>query len=929
MRYFYPHLTGSVKPPKPKRKLAAWPVASLIVAFMVLAAGGAWAQVAPGVDKAAATRHLFEAVHGNNMAAVQSSIAAGADITATNEWGVTAVDLAVDKGYFNIAHFLLSVRNLRHLEEKPKPPSLPPAASTATKPQPVLPPVKSWAPTVEARPKVSAQTTPAETKASVTAATQSQPDGKPNPFDPSTALPAGDLPIIGKIRRRPDIPEATSPSPPPAPKDFQPPTANLTEPQVDAALEASISESPVPGASKAVKPSALSRFSNIVSGFFLGKKETGKTAPVDDQPIPETVTHTDQHELPPPAAAPEAGPEEGPNDTSAPTTQAIAKGENTGRAGPSSAIPEGPVPQAKTEDSARAQERILDYEEAVPIDGEPKEDFLLANIFERVTSLFSTKGKAETAFPASQSEANLEWQRFESEAEPTPQATGKTAPVDDQPIPETVTHTDQHELPPPAAAPEAGPEEGPNDTSAPTTQAIAKGENTGRAGPSSAIPEGPVPQAKTEDSARAQERILDYEEAVPIDGEPKEDFLLANIFERVTSLFSTKGKAETAFPASQSEANLEWQRFESEAEPTPQATGKTATGESAGITVEQQAKETQFSSLAPSAPVETTTLSAPQQPPSLAAVDADTAKPETPTAAKSPAKAADKAAQESATKPAATESQPVKTATEAKTVQKPAPPAEETARPPGFLERMAKFFRPEEKDKTPRQASKAEPDVDVFGDKWSVSDVQTTRVPPSRRTVKASPAPQITRYLSGKLLAIGQSVRLGSPPSWVKASGRKACIKKRGGALLFCVIPIDWPSSIDPYFQVGNIVFQGSKAVARYDNGTATNFHALFPTGSYDAIIQYFTNRYGRPTKTLMRSIAPLATPRRENPIAMWQSIDTDTRQISTLEVRKFDDGRGGFPDTKHGVVMLYQQWSSPIFPHVSMIELMLLERQG
>ncbi len=780
MRYFYPHLTGSVKPPKPKRKLAAWPVASLIVAFMVLAAGGAWAQVAPGVDKAAATRHLFEAVHGNNMAAVQSSIAAGADITATNEWGVTAVDLAVDKGYFNIAHFLLSVRNLRHLEEKPKPPSLPPAASTATKPQPVLPPVKSWAPTVEARPKVSAQTTPAETKASVTAATQSQPDGKPNPFDPSTALPAGDLPIIGKIRRRPDIPEATSPSPPPAPKDFQPPTANLTEPQVDAALEASISESPVPGASKAVKPSALSRFSNIVSGFFLGKKETGKTAPVDDQPIPETVTHTDQHELPPPAAAPEAGPEEGPNDTSAPTTQAIAKGENTGRAGPSSAIPEGPVPQAKTEDSARAQERILDYEEAVPIDGEPKEDFLLANIFERVTSLFSTKGKAETAFPASQSEANLEWQRFESEAEPTPQATGKTA-----------------------------------------------------------------------------------------------------------------------------------------------------TGESAGITVEQQAKETQFSSLAPSAPVETTTLSAPQQPPSLAAVDADTAKPETPTAAKSPAKAADKAAQESATKPAATESQPVKTATEAKTVQKPAPPAEETARPPGFLERMAKFFRPEEKDKTPRQASKAEPDVDVFGDKWSVSDVQTTRVPPSRRTVKASPAPQITRYLSGKLLAIGQSVRLGSPPSWVKASGRKACIKKRGGALLFCVIPIDWPSSIDPYFQVGNIVFQGSKAVARYDNGTATNSHALFPTGSYDAIIQYFTNRYGRPTKTLMRSIAPLATPRRENPIAMWQSIDTDTRQISTLEVRKFDDGRGGFPDTKHGVVMLYQQWSSPIFPHVSMIELMLLERQG
>jgi hypothetical protein len=178
-------------------------------------------------------------------------------------------------------------------------------------------------------------------------------------------------------------------------------------------------------------------------------------------------------------------------------------------------------------------------------------------------------------------------------------------------------------------------------------------------------------------------------------------------------------------------------------------------------------------------------------------------------------------------------------------------------------------------------------------------------------------------------LAIGQSVRLGSPPRGVTAIGRKTCIEKRGGALLFCVVPVDWPSIIDPYFQVGSIMYQGSKAVARYDNGAATNFHALFPAGSYEAIIQYFTNRYGQPTKTLMRSIAPLAAPRRENPTALWQSVDTATKQISTLEVRKFDDGRGGFPDTKRGVVMLYQQWSSPIFPHVSMIELMLLDRQG
>ena len=808
MRYFNPRSTGSEKPPKPKRRFAAWSATSLIVAVMFLTAGNAGAQQSSAVDTAAATRHLFEAVHGNSMAAVQSSIAAGADISATNEWGVTAIDLAVDKGYFSIAHFLLSVRNLRRLEEKPKPSPIPPAAIAATESQPVLPPVKPWAATVEPSPKVSRQTAPTGTEApgdaksqtaqtpapdhipSVAATTQSRTDGKPDPFDPSTAYPADDLPIIGKIRRRSKIPEATAPSPPPASKGFQLPTANRTEPAEGAAPEASPPESAVPGASEAVKPSAMSRFADTVSGFFRGKEEAGETAPAGGQPIPETETRVDQPKPPAPTAAPE--------------------GENKSRAGPVSAIPETPAPLASSEDSVAAQEDDLDYKAAAPADEEPEENFLLAGISKRITDLFATREEEKTV----------------------------------------------------------------------------------------------------------------AEEAAE----------------------------ETAFP-SQSETDFKSVRSESEAEPTPQATGETATGESAGIAIEQQAKKppapietATLSALESLAPVETATLIVPEPEPLAPAPEAapegeDTSRagpasaiPETPAAGKKPAKSpatnADEAAEETAAKSAAPESRPAKTAAMAKTIQKPSP-AEETVKPRGFIEKMAKYFRPDGQDKAQRQAPKAEPDVDVHVDEWSVSDVQTARVPPSRRRVKASPVPQNTRYLTGKSLAIGQSVRLGSPPRGVTAIGRKTCIEKRGGALLFCVIPVDWPSIIDPYFQVGSIMYQGSKAVARYDNGAATNFHALFPAGSYEAIIQYFTNRYGQPTKTLMRSIAPLAAPRRENPTALWQSIDTATKQISTLEVRKFDDGRGGFPDTKRGVVMLYQQWSSPIFPHVSMIELMLLDRQG
>ncbi len=843
MRYFYSLLTGSKKPPKPSRRLAASSAACLIVAFMVLTTGGAGAQQPSAVDTAAATRHLFEAVHGNNLAAVQSSLAAGADLSVTDEWGVTAIDLAADKGYFSIVHFLLSVRNLRQLEEETKPPPIPPAASATAEPQPVSPTPKPWA-AVEESPKVSRQTAPAETQAPApayvppaTTATQSRPDGKPNPFDPSTTFPAGDLPIIGKIRRQPGIPEATAPSPPPTSKGFRPPTVSRAQP----AQEASAPEGPVPGASEAVKPSALSRFTDTVSGFFLGKEKTDKTAPVT---APET--------------APEVASEEGPNDIPAPATPTTAEGEDSSRPGPTSATPEVPAPRAVTEQSAPVQKNILDYEESAPIDEEPQEDFLLASIFERISGLSTTKEKETTDSP-SQSATDFESAHSESEAEPPPQATSESAG-------DTV-------------------EQQAKEPQAPVETATFSA-------PEPAAPETPAPRASTEDSAAAQGNILDYEESTPIDEKSQEDSLLANIFEQIADLFTTKEEEE-----------------------------------SAGTAREQQAKEPQFSSLVPSTPVEVTTLSAPGQ--SQPQADDDAAddvvaeKPEMPTAGKSPVTTVSETV-----KSAAPESQFANTSSGAKTSQKPAQPAEETVKSLSFFEKMAKVFRPEVPGKAPRQASKAEPDVDVYRDKWSVSDVQTARVPLSRRTVKTSPTPQITRYLSGKLFAIGQSIRLGSPPSGVKATDRKTCIEKRGGALLFCVVPVDWPSSIEPYFQVGNIMYQGSKAIARYDNGAATNVHTLFPTGSYDAIIQYFTSHYGQPTKTLMRGIAPLATPRWENPTALWQSVDTDTRQISTLEVRKFDDSRGGFPDTKRGVVMLYQQWSSPIFPHISMIELMLLDRK-
>jgi hypothetical protein len=70
-----------------------------------------------------------------------------------------------------------------------------------------------------------------------------------------------------------------------------------------------------------------------------------------------------------------------------------------------------------------------------------------------------------------------------------------------------------------------------------------------------------------------------------------------------------------------------------------------------------------------------------------------------------------------------------------------------------------------------------------------------------------------------------------------------------------------------------------------------------------------------------------LAEPRRDNPTVTWRSRDSNTNAISVLEIRRYDDSRGGFPDTKRGAVMLYLANSPAIFPQVSSHELMRLKR--
>ncbi len=230
--------------------------------------------------------------------------------------------------------------------------------------------------------------------------------------------------------------------------------------------------------------------------------------------------------------------------------------------------------------------------------------------------------------------------------------------------------------------------------------------------------------------------------------------------------------------------------------------------------------------------------------------------------------------------------------------------------------------------KAAKDSQAAEPEAEERVPKyWPITEVETAEAP--ALSMKKRRTPRMKTSLSGVTLSLGRSITLENsyPPGQGGIDPYNRCVKKNRGTTLFCLETVDWPEALQPSFLVPTILYTGQKAIARYDQGIASRFHALFPSESFKRIVQYFHQRFGPPTDAWNRSIAPFAEPRQDNPTLAWRSIDPKTQVVTVLEIRKFDDSRGGFPDTKRGAVMLYLANSPPIFPQVSSHELMRLSR--
>jgi hypothetical protein len=246
----------------------------------------------------------------------------------------------------------------------------------------------------------------------------------------------------------------------------------------------------------------------------------------------------------------------------------------------------------------------------------------------------------------------------------------------------------------------------------------------------------------------------------------------------------------------------------------------------------------------------------------------------------------------------------------------------------GLIDKLVEMVQPDELGSPKETAAPGIDNSDESG--WGVKKIERADKSP-RKTGPPKGVPQAPgKYMSNVVLTIGESMRLGRTTVDREGNGADTdtCVIKRRGSVAFCIEPATWPEAMVEHFTVYSIMYQGPMAVTRYDDGVATNHHVIFDSKSFRNVVDYYKSRFGNPTSIISRGIAPMGEPRRGNPVAMWQSVDPRTNLVTTLEVRKFDDARGGFPDTDNGVVMLYHAWSSPIFPQLSMLELMVLKPQ-
>jgi hypothetical protein len=167
-------------------------------------------------------------------------------------------------------------------------------------------------------------------------------------------------------------------------------------------------------------------------------------------------------------------------------------------------------------------------------------------------------------------------------------------------------------------------------------------------------------------------------------------------------------------------------------------------------------------------------------------------------------------------------------------------------------------------------------------------------------------------------LLLGSRLRLGLALPGEAGGDARKCIVKKHETVKVCVWDADWPADIEPIFRVRTVLYQGSKLLARYVDDRATRYFVYFPSAAYGRVTAYFERVYGPPQMALLRTAMTSTNETVDNPVVVWRKTDEATGTVSYLDVRKYDDIRRDFADTRLGAVRLYSDGTDPMFTGVT-----------
>ena len=241
-------------------------------------------------DIAALNERLFEAVRGNDIATVRSSLTNGADPMAVDANGQTPAGIAIDRGYYPIAHHILGVRNqrqaqgARNRDEERLNPTAAASRATANAASEDRSPQSTWRDTTVSgqaaeipsprvsSPKEAVVITPVMAPAAAPKAAQK----KGSPAQPAAtqsaartqakAAPAGQsAPPAPALTNLPRLaPGAPNPFDPRLPEPDAPPVLSSADPVAPAPRDVKSQPNEPSG------PNALTRFFNGITGVFGG-----------------------------------------------------------------------------------------------------------------------------------------------------------------------------------------------------------------------------------------------------------------------------------------------------------------------------------------------------------------------------------------------------------------------------------------------------------------------------------------------------------------------------------------------------------------------------------------------------------------------------------------------------------------------------------